>query len=303
MINVALDLARYVRSAVLNYRSQQVRRHVRGDSPGGDAQFDIDYIAEDAAVRFLQAETRCRAALYSEDRGYLAIHSDPEYLFVVDPIDGTRPAAAGLEMAMVSVAVAPHDRDAALKDVVCAVLVEVESGRAIYGDAQGLRADGYQVDLPRLNDARDIAYMFWSIELNGHPMSLMAKAYGDLVDASANSGAVFVFNSSTFSISRIITGQMDAYVDVGNRVLRDHPETEPDFRRAGRGSILHLFPYDIAAVVFLAQLAGVVITDAYGGSLDETKLQDMGPMNQQSCVAACTAELHAALIKSINWTF
>lgn len=62
-----------------------------------------------------------------------------------------------------------------------------------------------------------------------------------------------------FSISRIITGQMDAYVDIGNRVMRDHPETEADFRRVGHGSILHLFPYDIAASVYPARRAGVTI--------------------------------------------
>jgi myo-inositol-1(or 4)-monophosphatase len=110
-----------------------------------------------------------------------------------------------------------------------------------------------------------------------------------------------VFNSASFSISRIITGQMDAYVDIGNRLLRDRPETEPDFRRVGHGSILHLFPYDIAASVFLAERAGVTITDAYGGSLHDTLLLDISPDNQRSCIAACTPKLHAALIESIRW--
>jgi myo-inositol-1(or 4)-monophosphatase len=112
---------------------------------------------------------------------------------------------------------------------------------------------------------------------------------------------VYVFNSASFSISRIITGQMDAYVDIGNRLLRDRPDTEPDFRRVGHGSILHLFPYDIAASVFLAERAGVTITDAYGKPLHDTLLLDIGPLNQRSCVAACTPQLHAALIDSIRW--
>jgi acetylornithine/succinyldiaminopimelate/putrescine aminotransferase len=262
---------------------------------------EIDHVAEEAVFEFLRKKTCCRAALYSEDRGYIAIQPNPEYLFVVDPIDGTRPAAAALEMATVAVAVARHAADATLDDVIGAALIEIESGREIYGDAECLRSHGYPFALPRLSEASALSEMFWSVELNGHPMGLMSNAYGHVVDASANSGAVFVFNSASFSISRIITGQMDAYVDIGNRVLRDHPETEAAFRRAGRGSILHLFPYDIAAVVFLAGLAGVTITDAYGNSLGGTKLTDMSPLNQQSCVAACTPKLHATLIESINW--
>ncbi|MFG2582004.1 hypothetical protein [Streptomyces malaysiensis] len=94
---------------------------------------------------------------------------------------------------------------------------------------------------------------------------------------------------------------MDAYVDIGNRLLRDRPETEADFRRVGHGSILHLFPYDIAASVFLAERAGVVITDAYGAPLGDTLLLEIDPGNQRSCIAACTPRLHEALISEIHW--
>src|SRR5262249_12868605 len=134
-----------------------------------------------------------------------------------------------------------------------------------------------------------------------HPMALMSAAYSDLVDRSANTGGVFVFNSATFSISRIVTGQLGAYVDIGNRLLKDHPHTEADFRVAGSGSILHLFPYDIAAAVYLARLAGVTIPDAYGKDLDSTLLFDLDPANQQSCIAAATQQLHAELLEAIRW--
>ncbi len=81
----------------------------------------------------------------------------------------------------------------------------------------------------------------------------MIDAYGHLIDQSANNGGVFVFNSASYSISRIITGQMDAYVDIGNRLLKDDPALLKDFQAVGNGQVLHLFPYDIAASVFLAK--------------------------------------------------
>jgi myo-inositol-1(or 4)-monophosphatase len=222
---------------------------------------------------------------------------------VIDPIDGTRPASAGLEMGMVSIAVAPAGLDSpTLADVTTALLIELKSGAWIYGDdASGLSAGGYAQPVPRLSRNTGLDTMFWSVEFNGHPMHLMSGAYSHLVDRSANTGGVFVFNSATFSISRIITGQLDAYVDIGNRILKEHPHTEPDFRAAGRGSILHLFPYDIAAATYLARLAGVTITDGFGADLGVTKLLDLAPANQQSCIAAATPELHAALLRAIRW--
>jgi len=164
-----------------------------------------------------------------------------------------------------------------------------------------ISSSGFGTPVPSLCPTVELERMFWSLEFNGHPAQLMIDAYGHLIDASANSGAVYVFCSASYSISRIISGQMDAYVDIGNRVLRDHPETEEDFRPVGRGSILHRFPYDIAASVYLAKRAGVTITDAYGAALDDTLLLDIGPMNQRSCVAASTPELHAALLEAIRW--
>ncbi|MFF1556202.1 inositol monophosphatase family protein [Streptomyces sp. NPDC058279] len=303
MKQLLTSLGQYVRSELLAYEAGGSERQVHGDSPGGDAQFDVDEVAEKAVLDYLRAHADVPTALYTEDGSYVELAPDPQILLVVDPIDGTRPTSAGLEMGMVSIAAAPYgDGAPTLADVDAACLVEIKSGAWLYGDdTGGLDSGGFAAPVPRLSRNTDLTRMFWSIEFNGHPMDLMTEAYGHLVDRSANTGGIFVFNSSTFSISRIITGQLDAYADIGNRVLRDHPDTEEAFLRVGRGSILHLFPYDIAAVVYLARLAGVVITDAYGDDLGSTSLVDLGPMNQKSCIAAATPELHKQLLESIRW--
>ncbi|MGL5811415.1 MAG: hypothetical protein ACRCYQ_15855, partial [Nocardioides sp.] len=64
---------------------------------------------------------------------------------------------------------------------------------------------------------------------------------------------------------------------------------------------LHLFPYDIAASVLLAHRAGLAITDAYGNPLGETRLLDLSPANQQSCIAAANEKLHSKILDSIDW--
>ena len=73
---------------------------------GGDVTFAIDAEAE----AFLEGWVAANApgvAFYSEDRGMVSPGGAPEFVLVVDPIDGTRPALAGLEAACTSVALAP----------------------------------------------------------------------------------------------------------------------------------------------------------------------------------------------------
>ncbi|QRN97699.1 hypothetical protein JRI60_01005 [Archangium violaceum] len=296
-----IEMAAYVREAVLNTKGTLKNRQVNGYSPGGDAQFDIDEVAESAVWRFAQ-ERGEPIALYSEDEGLRRI-GDPKYVLIVDPIDGTRPAAAGLEMANISIAAARFKENARIDDVEFALLQEIKSGAFIFADRakDGLLSEGYRTPVPRLSSTTSLERMFWSMEFNGHPAQMMTKAYGHIIDRSANTGGVFVFNSASYSISRVVTGQLDAYVDIGNRILKDHPATKADFERVGNGKVLHLFPYDIAASVLIAEKAGIIITDAYGKSLGSTLLMDLSPENQRSCIAASTRELHGRLLDSIHW--
>jgi myo-inositol-1(or 4)-monophosphatase len=292
-----------IRKNVIQYNHQSKRRSIEGVSPGGDAQFDIDAIAEKAAVEFCREYAPCPILLYTEDGSTIEIGKNPEHCIIVDPIDGTRPTSANLEMGMISIAFACLNNDEpTIGDVTAAFLMEIASGKSLAGDKEGLSSKGFEQPIPSLSNCQLLEQMFWSIEVNGHPMKLMSDAYGHLVDRSANTGGVFIFNSASFSISRIITGQLDVYADVGNRLLKDHPELEKHFRLAGNGSILHLFPYDIAAAVYLAEQAGVVITDGYGESLLGTKLLDISPQNQRSCIAASTKELHEKVLNGINWS-
>jgi myo-inositol-1(or 4)-monophosphatase len=299
-----LGLARAVRSAVGAALADGEARRVLGESPGGDAQFDIDHVAEEAVWDYLTKHADIPLAVYTEDHVLRETASGARRVLVIDPIDGTRPASARLEMGMVSIASAPlGDGDPTLDDVDHALLLQIKNGEWMYAgdDVQGIESEGFPYSLPRLSCNEELASMFWSIEFNGHPMRLMASAYAHLVDASSNTGGVFLFSSASFSISRIITGQFDAYVDAGNRLMRDHPETEADFRRVGNGSVLHLFPYDIAAAVLLAERSGVVITDGYGKPLGSTKLLSIDTANQRSCIAAANPVLHQCLLESVHW--
>jgi myo-inositol-1(or 4)-monophosphatase len=89
-------------------------------------------------------------------------------------------------------------------------------------------------------------------------------------------------------------------VDVGDRVFRDYPNLRAQFLQAGLGSVMGLFPYDIAAAVLIAERAGCTVTDAYGNSLDSTFLLDTSEQNIRSCLGASNPVLHEKLLAEIE---
>src|SRR6476659_2605827 len=111
--------------------SHRGRAHVGaqdGRGVGGDVTFAIDGRAEALMERVL-ADEAPDVAFYSEDRGMVSpAGTDPAWVLVVDPIDGTRPALAGFEAACVSVAAARLGEGApSMADVEVGVVAEIKT--------------------------------------------------------------------------------------------------------------------------------------------------------------------------------
>jgi myo-inositol-1(or 4)-monophosphatase len=250
--------------------------------------------------RFLAARAP-EVAFYSEDRGLCSASETAEWVLIVDPIDGTRPAMAGLESACVSVALAPLDSGngsvgaPTMGDVQVACVVEIKSGRAFVAD----RGGGLD-PAPALSPNTDLSRMFWAYGLRGRPMRVIAEVVGDLIDASSVGGGTFDLGSASFDLTRIATGQLDAYVEPGPRIVAEVPGMREEFERVGGGAVLNNSPYDLAAAVLVVEEAGGVVTDACGDSLKERAVLGSGPEYQLSCVAAATPELHEAIVDQLD---
>ena len=89
----------------------------------------------------------------------------------------------------------------------------------------------------------------------------------ELVDRVGIGGGYFDLGSATFNLTRIATGQLDAYVDVGPPHRRRAPGPADRFLEVGDGSVCTNFPYDVAAGALIVEEAGGVITHADGRSL------------------------------------
>jgi myo-inositol-1(or 4)-monophosphatase len=297
LASLAGELALALRDEVLPMCGRhEGRAHASGaaEGGGGDVTFAIDERAESFLERFL-AERAPEVAFYSEDRGMVVGERDPSWVLVVDPIDGTRPAMAGLESACVSVAGARLDSEPAMEDVEVASVVEIKSGAAFCAQ----RGGGLDPP-PRLSANRDVARMFWTYGLRGRPARPMAEVLGDLIDASSVGGATFDLGSASYDMTRIATGQVDAYVEPGPRVVADVAGMREEFERVGGGAILNNSPYDLAAATLCLTEAGAQVSDAYGKPLGSRPLLGSGPEFQISCVAAANRELHRQICEAIE---
>jgi fructose-1,6-bisphosphatase/inositol monophosphatase family enzyme len=123
---------------------------------------------------------------------------------------------------------------------------------------------------------------------------------GDLIDASSVGGAAFELGSAAFDMTRVATGQLDAYVEPGPRLVDEVAGMREEFERVGGGAVLNNSPYDLAAATLILEEAGAVVTDARGTPLGDRALLGSGPEFQMSVVAAANQVLHDRIVQAID---
>jgi myo-inositol-1(or 4)-monophosphatase len=297
---LALEVAARVRDAVVPQLGAADSRERVARAPGGDATLAIDEVAELVVEDALAAEGD--VGVYSEDRG-LVTYGRPRAFFIVDPIDGTRPAAAGLESCCVSIAVVPPSEDARLGDVSFGVVHELKSGQRFWAargrSPRAEQVSGEPVALRRSANT-DLSALFWTAGLRGRPLLPTSVVLEELVDGSSMGGGYFDLGSAAFNLTRIVTGQLDAYVDVGRRIVDECPETEAAFLEVGEGAVCTNFPYDVAAAALIVQEAGGVVTHADGRPLDDHPAVGSSRAHGLAVLAAASDHLHRLLLAAVD---
>jgi myo-inositol-1(or 4)-monophosphatase len=294
---LAVELALDLRERVLpGLGSHATRAHAGGGGGDGDVTFALDAEAEAHLEEFL-AERAPDVGFYSEDQGLVGADG-AEHVLVVDPIDGTRPALAGFESACVSVALAAlRDGVPTMADLEVGVVVEIKSGAGFVAE----RGRGLEADVPiRLSANTDLDRLFWVYGLRGRPARETIEVLAELIDRSSVGGGTFDLGSASFDMTRVLTGQLDAYVEPGPRMIAEVPGLRAEFERVGGGAVLNNAPYDLAAAWLCLVEGGAVITDAAGQPLDDRPLLGANADFQMSCIAAANAELHARLLDVVK---
>jgi len=307
------ELGGTILAAIRGAANDADMRAVSGLTDSGDASFNVDLMAERIVSDWLDASPVPIAA-YTEDMGFLLPwdydhdYADcPDYVLVVDVLDGSRAFKAGLETACVSIGVALYHgkKETCFRDLVLGYLWETKSDvvfAARAGHGVTITSNGRAVT-PLPGVATELDDIAWGFEVCGRPAKELFYIIGDLINKSAVRGGCFLLNSTTFGISRIILGRFDAYIDVGVRIVEEMPSSVERLVAAGQKQALGLFPYDIAATYLIAKEAGIVMTDAYGASLDDRRLLGSGPKTRLSCIAARNSLLHKRIMRYIDAKF
>ena len=293
MREVVRELSLALRERVLPLLgSHSGRAHSDGPGAGGDVTFAIDEEAEAMIEPFL-AERAPGVAFYSEDRGLVGTG---DHVLVIDPIDGTRPAMAGLEACCVSVAAAPLREGVTMGEVTVACVVEIPTGAVFLAE----RGDGL-VEAPpvRLSRNEDLDRLFWAYGFRGRPARPLVEVVGDLIDRSSVGGAGFDLGSAAFCMTRVLTGQLDAYLEPGPLLVDEVPGMREQFERVGGGAVLNNSPYDLAAAALCVTEGGGIVTDARGRPLDERPLLGSGAEFQMSVIASAGVSLHAQIVDEL----
>lgn len=275
-------------------------REVVDSAVSGDATFEIDKVAEKALLNYLKAE-RAPVAYYSEDSGYSTFSSEPpQHLLVVDPIDGTRAAKNGFEGCVVAIAATSIIERPTMADVESACVMEILGDRTFYAE----RGKGAKIFTPdgkhrkaKLSQNVNLETIAWSMTVPARPAALIFPTAAPLIDLTSLKGGFFACNSTSYSLTRLLTNQLDACVDFAARYMKEIPELVQDqFINAGRGTILGIAPYDMAASLLIAREAGCIVTDAFGEGFDDVLLLDSSEHNHQSLIAAANPALHEKLM-------
>ena len=296
MRQLVRDLALALRDSALPLLGSHAARAHEEAADGGDVSFAIDAEAERALERFL-ADRAPEVAFYSEHRGLVAPAGGARAVLVVDPIDGTRPALAGLESCCVSVALAPLDGEPTMADVSLGCVVEIPSGTVFLAE----RGQGVVESPPlRLSRNERLERMFWTYGLRGRPARPTAEVLADLIDASSVGGASFELGSAAFDMTRVVTGQLDAYVEPGPRLVAEVRGMRQEFERVGGGAVLNNSPYDLAAAALVLAEAGAIVTDACGRPLSDRPLLGSGAEFQMSVVASANRVLHERILAALD---
>src|SRR5256885_11360848 len=159
MVELVRELSLALRERVLPLLGSHAgRADADSAGEGGEVTCAIDEEAEAIMEPFL-AERAPDVAFYSEDRGLVGPVRRAEHILVIDPIDGTRPAMAGLEACCVSVAAAPLRDDVTMGEVTVGCVVEIPTGAVFLAE----RGKGVIESPPVLLSGNvDLGRLFWA---------------------------------------------------------------------------------------------------------------------------------------------
>jgi len=196
----ALDKVETVKNA-------RERSNVLGVGASGDITLFIDKVAEQTIIEYLKEELESFAIL-SEEAGYRVCGLNPEYTFIIDPIDGSYNAKRGLALYTISIAVS---RGKTFSDIVAGVVVSIDR-QFIFEAYKGKGAYLNNIKL----DPKGVDTIKGSvIAISAHPRGDF-KAFKIASKILHRGGRVRILGSASLEACLVASGIFDAYIEWWN---------------------------------------------------------------------------------------
>ena len=223
----------------------------------GEATYRLDNLAEKAAIKALEGEP---VAVLSEEAGLVYLDKKPEYLCVLDPLDGSTNAVSGIPFYCASIALAPWSNKARVGDVKSGVIVNLVTGDVFEAEkAMGARLNGRRLKASKKTSLEDVT------------ASLYLKSGYDVISAFSK---VRAMGAVALELAHVAAGGIDGLIDNRN----------------------HLKVTDIAAGKLLVEEASGRVTDVWGNDLN----QSITKLERASILAAGNPRLHALMLREVS---
>jgi myo-inositol-1(or 4)-monophosphatase len=221
--------------------------------------------AEEIAIDFCKREFDFPIKILTEERGeILTKEGQPEYVFIIDPVDGSSNFRHGVEAASFSIAAVPAGKALTPQNVEFALVGHIFTAKVCKAQkGNGALCNGKKT---RASQIKEVEKAFVNIDLDFENREKIAR----VLPLMKKVNQVRRIGSASTELCYVAQRAFDAHVDV-----RDM-----------------LTPENFMATYLLIKEAGGVLTDAYGKELPEVR--DLKkPFN---IVASGNIELHKKII-------
>lgn len=248
----------------------------------GDATYEVD-VPMERVVRdfFLDLKLPCR--VMTEDTGITDYGGEPEYVFMIDPLDGSRNARRGLPFYCASIAV--YDCNAReLSQAICAVVERFDAKEEFVAmRRRGATLNGRRIRPSKKTTLKDAVLALGSHFAPAFPhYAKPMEKLGNLVQSQERNVWIKCYGSTALELAYLACGRIDLiFDDRAATAFKATPKT-----------------YDIAAGVLLCLESGAILE--YGSSEIPQKLP-LDPRLPVQLIGAGNRKLFKLLSNTVRW--
>jgi NAD+ kinase len=246
MLTIAMNIAENIEKGVKPLIGWEKSTEIVKIGADGTPTKRIDLIAEDIAINSI--EKQCSAILISEEIGHKQIGDNPQYVIVLDPIDGTYNALNDIPIYSVSIAIGKlNNRDIdklTINDLEVGVVRNIATGDIYYSE-RGKGAFVIENNIKkRINTSKTTNLSDASVGVFAY--GLTTNTLDFIKDRKVK--RIRIFGSVALELCFVARGSLDAFINV-NKTTR---------------------LCDIAGGFVILKEAGGIISDRDGRQMDMT---------------------------------